>query len=176
MRRLSAVVCLFPLFFAIANVDARAQQNQFQVITGKDFEGAVPGQFYLEGQAIPVQKRNAALIETPGEVRTLFALLDTSGYGTDVTEKYKGMIITEGGLSIGGNALPVGSYGLGVKAAGATADAPKTFVVYNQAGAKVFECPASRDTELKRPRPLQVIAGKAGAARLYLERDWVELQ
>src|ERR1039457_5026395 len=41
-------------------------QNKFEVVTGKAFESAVPKDFYLEGNAIPTEKRNAILVKTPG--------------------------------------------------------------------------------------------------------------
>jgi hypothetical protein len=40
-------------------------------------------------------------------------LVDTSGYSTDVGEKYQGFQITEVKLSIEGSELPPGEYGFG---------------------------------------------------------------
>ena len=46
--------------------DHLGAQGEFEQVTGKAFDGAVPDQFYLETDAIPVQKRNAAFLRTPG--------------------------------------------------------------------------------------------------------------
>lgn len=174
MQRVTGVVFLVVVLAVMITVDVRAE-DQFQILTGKTFTGALPAQFYLEGQAIPTQKRNATLVKTPSGARVLFGLLDTSGYGSDITEKYHGMIITETRLSVCDNALDVGSYGFGMKV-GASPDQPKTFNVFDQAGKKVCSCEAKRDAELKQPRPLQVAPGKEGTARLYVGRDYVEVK
>ncbi len=159
----------------LASLGGLYAQGKFEVVTGADFDQSVPSQFYLEGKAIPTQKRNAALIRTPAGARVLFALLDTSGYGSDITQKYTGMMITEGKLSICGKSVDIGSYGMGLKTeqGGMT---PAAFDLYNQAGEKVLECEPARDESLSQPRPLQVIPQPDGNARLYLGRYWVELK
>jgi hypothetical protein len=172
-RVLMFSVCLLA-FLAFAGQMAVEAQGQFQVQTGQVFDQAVPGHFYLEGQAIPAQKRNASLVKGPNG-RSLFALLDTSGYGADITEKYHAMMITEGRLSVCGQNVEIGSYGIGLKTTPG-AEGPGTFFLYNQAGGKVFECEARRDANLAQPRPLQVVTGQNGGARLYIGRHFVELK
>jgi hypothetical protein len=150
-------------------------EGKFELITGKDFEGAVPKDFYLEGNAIPTEKRNSALLKTPSGSRVLVGLIDTTGYSSQIQKKYIGMLITEGDLSINGQRVGVGSYGVGLEkpAAGSSGDAK--LMVYNQAGTQVAECDAHKDADLKQPRPLQVVPGKDGV-RLYIERYWVEIR
>jgi hypothetical protein len=171
-RMLVVSVCLLT-FLASTALDVSAQ-GQFQVQTGEVFDQSVPGHFYLEGQAIPVQKRNAALVQGP-KGRSLFALLDTSGYGADITEKYHAMLITEAKLSICGKTAEIGSYGVGLKTTPG-AEGPGTFFLYNQAGEKIIECEARRDANLAQPRPLQVVTGQDGTARLYVGRHFVEVK
>ena len=150
-------------------------QGKFELVTGKDFESAVPKDFYLEGNAIPTEKRNTALLRTPGGARTLFGLIDTTGYSSQIQKKYIGMLITEGELSINRQKLGVGSYGFGLEKPAAGSSGDGKLMVYNQAGTRVVECAARKDAELKQPRPLQVVAEKDGA-RLYIERYWVEIK
>lgn len=88
-------------------------QNKFEVLTGKAFDSAVPKDFYLEGNAIPTEKRNAVLVKTPAGARAVFALIDTAGYSANIVTKYVGMIVTEGDLTVCGHKLTVGSYGFG---------------------------------------------------------------
>ena len=92
-------------------------QHPFELVTGKAFDSALPKDFYLEGNAIPTAKRNAVMVHTPSGARVLFSLLDTTGYASNIIEKYVGMIITEGDLSICGQKVTVGSYGFGWAAA-----------------------------------------------------------
>ena len=77
-------------------------QHQFEIVTGKAFDSALPKDFYLEGNAIPTAKRNAVMVHLPSGSRALFSLIDTSGYSADIIAKYIGMIITEGDVSICG--------------------------------------------------------------------------
>jgi hypothetical protein len=150
----------------------------FEVLSGKPFDQAVVTNFYLEGQAIPAQKRNMVLFKTPSGARVLVALLDTSGYGADITQKYLGMIITEGELGIGGKVLQPGSYGFGLTLLNPSGppSGSKGFYVYTQGGQKVMESKAVRDDLMSRAKPIQVLPRKDRLARLYVGRDWVELK
>ncbi len=150
----------------------------FEVLSGKAFDQAAVTNFYLEGQAIPAQKRNMVLIKNPAGARALIALLDTSGYGADITRKYNGLLITEGTLSIGGKTIQPGSYGFGLNLINPSGPptGSKMFNLYNQAGQKVMEYKAVRDELIPRPKPIQVQVRKDNIARLYVGRDWVELK
>lgn len=152
-----------------------AAQGDFAPVTGKSFDSAMPKDFYLEGNAIPTEKRNAALVKTPAGARVLFALIDTTGYSSQIKKKYIGMVIAEGGVNVCGVALGVGSYGFGLDKPAPNSNDDARFNLYNQAGEKAGDCAAKKDAELKMPRPLQVIPGKGGPARLYLGRYWLEL-
>jgi len=156
---------------------ARALQAQgsLELVAGKAFDQALPKDFYLEGNAIPTERRNAAMLKTPSGARLLLALLDTSGYSSQVQGKYLGMVITEGPISICGKALAVGSYGFGLKKPPGESDEPAEFFLYNQAGDKVAQCPASKDLVLEHPRPLEVFP-KGAATRWYLGRNIVEIK
>jgi hypothetical protein len=144
-----------------------AGQGGFALITGKTFDSAMVRDFYLEGNSIPVEKRNAALIRTPLGARVEFALLDTSGYSSQVQEKYSGMVISEGDISIGGAKLGVGSFGFGIKTPHPPDGADAEVFFYDQAGKQVGECRAQKSANLKVPRPLQVVLEGVGA-HLYL--------
>ena len=150
-------------------------QHQFEVVTGKAFDSALPKDFYLEGNAIPTAKRNAVMVHLPSGSRALFSLIDTSGYSADIIAKYIGMIITEGDVSICGQNVGVGSYGFGWSRPGTGVDGPGKFSLYNQAGGKVTECVTPRDAKLKQPRPLQMVVSGA-AAKLYYGRHYLELK
>ena len=159
----------------LANAGAALAQESFEQVTGKPFDGAVPRDFYLEGSAIPVEKRNAVLLRTPSGERVLMALLDTSGYSSQVQEKYVGMIVTELPLSLGSVMVGVGSYGIGLKKAGAGSGGKAELIVYDQVGARIGADAAKLDAGMKRPVPLQATLEKGLPARLYLGRYWVPL-
>lgn len=151
-------------------------QKGFETVTGKDFDAAVPKDFYLEGNSIPVQKRNAAMVHTPAGARAIFALIDTTGYSANIQTKYVGMIISEGDLNICGKKIGVGSYGFGWSRPDPAVDQPGKLSLYDQAGKAVAECATPRDGKLAQPRPLQVVVGKAGGARLYYGRHYSDVK
>ena len=167
---LSAILLLGP-----SNSRAFAQ-HKFELVTGKAFDSAMPKDFYLEGNAIPTEKRNAALLRLPSGARALFALIDTSGYSTDVQAKYAGMLIAEGDVTLCGHTVSVGSYGFGWAHPATGVEGGGTFSLYDQSGAKLAECATSRDAQIKQPRPLQVVIGSDGSARLYYGRQNLELK
>lgn len=177
MTRIQLVMCLVAATAVPGSWSPAAlAQQRFELVTGKAFDSAVPKDFYLEGNAIPTQKRNASLVKTPGGARALFALIDTAGYSADIVAKYIGMIITEGDLTICGQKVTVGSYGFGWARPGTGVDQPGKFSLYNQAGGAVAECTTPRDAALKQPRPLQAIVAPDGTARLYYGRHYIELR
>jgi methionine-rich copper-binding protein CopC len=162
-------IMLVLMAFAVGAQWAHAQKG-FKVVTGKVFDEAVPQDFYLEGNTIPTQKRNAALLITPSGHRLVVALLDTSGYSSRVQQKYTGMLINEGPVVVCGKQLEVGSYGMGLKMPPPQSDADADFFLYNLAGQKVCQCAVKKDNELKHPTPLQVVLKGEKEAILYLGR------
>jgi hypothetical protein len=153
-------------------------QGQFQIITGAQFDAAVVKSVNLEGKDRAVATRNATLLQSPSGGRAFLALLDTTGYASDVAaKKYVGTIVTEGGdLSIGGKTVGAGTYAFGWAVPPRGEEGPGTFSLYSQTGAKLAQCATPRDAELRTPRPLQVVVLKNGTARLYYGRHSVELR
>jgi hypothetical protein len=171
MKRLGAGGLILVAFAILMGMPKGAlAQGAFEQMTGKAFESAIPNDFYLEGNRIPVEKRNAALLKTPAGARLVLALIDTTGYSSQIQQKYIGMVITEGSVSVCSVPLSVGSYGFGLeKPAG-------KFFLYNQAGEKVGDCGAKKDSTVKQPKPLNIVLSKEAGARLYLGRYFLELK
>ena len=78
---------------AFAPVPAQAQDK----LEGKAFDSACVKDFYLEGNAIPTQKRNTVILKAADGARMVFGLLDTSGYSAEIQQKYAGMMIGSSG-------------------------------------------------------------------------------
>jgi hypothetical protein len=155
--------------------NARAQ-GSFEIVTGKAFDSAMPKDFYLEGNAIPTDKLNAVLLKSSSAPRVLFAVINTTGYSSQIKQKYMGMAITEGRVSVCGTPVDVGSYGFGLDKPAAPSTADAKFHLYNQAGTEVASCAAPRDAKIKVAKPLQVIVSKEGSAWLVLGRYKVEIK
>ena len=95
--------------------------------------------------------------------------MDSSGYSTEIRQKYQGYLLSEVVLEIQGQRLSVGAYGVGFLNGG-------RFVVMDLGAHDVIQVDSSRDTEIKRPVPLQVAGtSTVGKYRLYFGRDFVEL-
>jgi hypothetical protein len=167
----AVMVCLLAIW-----PNAALAQDGFEVVTGDAFTKAVPGDFYLEGNRIPVEKRNAALLKNGKGARVVVGLIDTTGYSSQIKQKYTGMVITETSISVCGTALGVGSYGFGLDRPAATSNADATFKIYNQAGEKLGECAAKKDDSIKAPKPLAVATEKMGPAKLELGKYVVEIK
>lgn len=177
MKKTLMLICFIAVACSLATwpTPARAQGG-YDAITGDAFNHAIPADFYLEGNHIPVEKRNAVLLKNPAGARVVFGLLDTTGYSSQIQQKYVGMLITETKIAVCGNAIGVGSYGFGLERPAATSTADAPFRLYNQAGEKVAECAAKKDDAVKQPKPLTVATPKGGPARLYLGKYVIDIK
>jgi len=93
--------------------------------------------------------------------------VDTGGYSSSVQERYQAYLITEVPLTIGGNRLPPGAYGVGFIN-------NNKFVVMDIGGRDLFVTDSQRDDALSRPTPLQLLADRTPQNyRLYSGRTFV---
>jgi hypothetical protein len=176
--KMRKVLCFGVVAYAcltFGTLSAAPAAAQCELVSGKEFDGAIVPNFYLEGNAIPVQKRNAVMVKCTGAQRMIFALLDTSGYSIDVQQKYLGMATIERKVSLGAATLAPGAYGLGLQKP-AAADQPAKLIIYDVGGQKVGETAAPVDAKLAQPTPLQVVVAKDQPVRLYLGRYSVEVR
>jgi hypothetical protein len=151
-------------------------QGTFEIVRGRKLKDAIPHDFYLEGSALPVETRNALLIKTPSGTRVLMALVVTSGWASQLPSKYSGMLISEGMVSLCGHPLMAGSYGFGLHRPAMHSLKGAEFVLYNQAGQKIWDCVTRKDLRLPEPRPLQAVLDSRHLARVYLGRYGLELR
>jgi hypothetical protein len=162
-----ALALAVAVLLALVPAPAQAQLTKLE---GKAFDVAVVKDFYLEGNAIPVQKRNTVVLKGADGKHMILGLLDTTGYSAEIQAKYVGMMIVERKVAVGGTTLGVGAYGFGL-VKGTPAEGPGKLVVYDVGGAKVAEAAAQWDAALAQPVPLQFTNG-----RLYVGRHWVEVK
>jgi hypothetical protein len=146
---------------------ALAQKATPHLLSVDELKKAIPAECYFLGQKSPTQLRNSAGFQLATGKITLAALVDSSGYSSDVQQKYQGLLITESKLSIGGSDLPAGEYGFGF--------AGDKFVVMIVANEDLLSSPYQTDTELKRPVPLKMAEDGAGY-KLYAGRKWIAIK
>jgi hypothetical protein len=136
------------------------------VLKPVDTQKLLPASVYYKAQSATTQLRNSGGVKFADGYFVLATMVDTSGYATDVAQKYQAYFITEVAIKIGGQSLPAGVYGVGFVA-------DNKFVVTDIGAHDVLMVSSSEDAGLKRPMPLEVTANPAGGFRLYAQRRYV---
>ncbi len=146
---------------------AGAASSKASVLSAVEAARILPPSVFFHGRTASLQGRNSGGVRFRDDSLMLVALVDTSGYSSQVQEKYQAYLITEAALVIDGHRLAPGAYGCGFVG--------DSFVVMDVGGHDVFTARATRDAGLERPRPLQVLSSGA-EYRLYAGRSYVSLR
>lgn len=152
---------------AILVAAAAAQSKPAGVVAASEMKTLVPSSYFYRGQSATVQMRNTSAVRTKDQKYVIAGLVDTSGYASDVAQKYQGLLITEVKLKIEGSELAPGQYGFGFVA--------DKFEVTDVGANDVLSVSAKSDADLKRPVPLK-ITQDGGAYRLCAGRKCVTVQ
>lgn len=139
-------------------------QTQTSILAGAELSRVVPPGFYFQGLSAPTQMRNAAAARFGNDRHLIAGLVDTSGYAADVRSKYEGFIITDTNITINGESLGIGAYGFGFSNDG-------KLNIMDLAGNQILSVASTKDSKLKRPRPLMMSPDGPGI-RLYGGRDY----
>src|SRR5215470_4517728 len=164
-NRCSLFVMLVMLAASLS-LAARAQ-DAVTVLTGAELTRVVPPGFYFQGLSAATQMRNAAAARLGDKRYVIAGLVDTSGYAADVRAKYEGFFITDSPIKINGSDLGTGAYGFGFSEDG-------KMQILDLAGSPVLTVSTTKDTDLKRPRPL-MMTKTADGVRFYNGRDYVTI-
>jgi hypothetical protein len=141
-----------------------ASQEAVRILQGAELTRVVPPGFYFKGLSAPTQTRNSAAVRN-GDRYVVAGLVDTSGYAADVRAKYEGFFITDSTITVGGSDVVTGAYGFGFTNDG-------KLKLLDLAGNEVLSVNTTKDTALRRPRPLMLMKS-ADEIRLYSGRDYV---
>ncbi len=156
------------LFWLLGSLLLSATEPSAGVLGADDLKRVVPASYFFRGQSASVQLRNAAGFRTADGKLVLAGLVDTSGYSSDVAEKYQGFLITEIKLSIEGSELPPGQYGFGFSK-------QDKFTVMDVGNNELLSVASHVDQNLQRAVPLKIVADQ-GSYRLYAGKKWVSLK
>lgn len=147
---------------------AQATSVEPKILNAAEAGAILPPSVYFRGQSASIQSRNSAGVRFSADALLLATLVDTSGYSSAIQQKYQAYLITESAIEISGHRLAPGAYGFGFVA-------NDTFLVMDIGGHDLFTTKSTRDAELRRPTPLQILAApSAHAYRLYAGRNFVE--
>ena len=155
-------------FLLLATFLISAQQEAAGVMSAEALKKVVPATYFFRGQSAPVQLRNSAGFRTADGMFTLTGLVDTSGYASDIQQKYQGFLITEVKLSLEGADLPAGAYGFGFEKDG-------KFIVMDVGAHDLLSVPFHTEQNLPRAVPLKIVSDQ-GSYRLYAGKKWVSLK
>jgi hypothetical protein len=167
MKRKSLQTAIFS-FCLLASLLLSATEPNPGVLGVEDVKRVVPTSYFFRGQSASVQLRNSTGFRGSEGKLVLTGLVDTSGYSSDVAEKYQGFLITEVKLSIEGSNLPPGEYGFGFSKDG-------KFTVMDVGENDLLSASSHLDENLHRAVPLQIVADQA-SYRLYAGKRWVSLK
>jgi hypothetical protein len=139
------------------------------VLSVADTQRLMPPSVFFQGQVASVQMRNSFGVRFKGGGLVLAGVVDTGGYSSAVQQKYQFYLLSDTGFELNGKRFTPGSYGCGFW--------EKNILVMDLGGNEVYRSPVAHDDAMTRPRPLQIVAGKAtDEYRLYLGRDYVTLR
>lgn len=151
----ASIVCLPNISFA---------QTKTEILTDEALKKVVPTSFYFAGQSAITQMRNTAAAQIGKERYVIVGLVDTSGYSTEISGKYEGFFITDSPLNLGGKTLGTGAYGFGFS--------KESLNIFDLSSKQILSVKINEDAEMKRPRPLMMIADAKGF-RLYKGKTYV---
>jgi hypothetical protein len=146
-----------------ANAQAAAAQDT--VLNAAEATKLLPPSVYFKGQSATTQLRNSGGVKFTDGFFVLATMVDTSGYSSDIAQKYQAYLIAEVPIKIEGHTLAAGIYGVGFVA-------ENQFVVLDVGAHDLFSVTSHKDEAMKRPMPLKVTADKDGF-RLYAGRSYV---
>jgi hypothetical protein len=169
-----ALVCLIALIAQTAAGQPSAttsNSTQASVLNAEETAKIMPASVFFRGQSASIQGRNSGGIRFGDKSLLLISLIDTSGYSSEVQERYQAYLITESAVDIDGHRLTPGAYGCGFLNG-------DNFVVMDLGGHDLFIARSMHDVDLRRPTPLQIVVSPstAGDYRLYAGRNYVSFR
>jgi len=157
---------LFLILTVAFSVSVNAQNTtNYEVLTDAALTKVVPTSFYFAGQSAETQARNTAAAKLGKDRFVIVGLVDTSGYSTEISGKYEGFFITDSPVKIGNKTLGTGAYGFGFSANG-------NVNFFDLSSKQILSVATTTDTEMKRPRPLQMTSDAKGV-RFYKGKSYV---
>jgi hypothetical protein len=174
LRTLATLALTLTLASSVATAQTSPEPSpkaEPSILTPAETEKILPATVFFSGQTAPVQGRNSAGVRLQNHHLVLTALIDTSGYSSQVQQKYQAYLITESPIEIGDHQLPPGAYGCGFLA-------NDIFVVMDLGAHDIFTAKSTPDTNLRRPKPLQILPSPDthSSYRLYVGRNYVTFQ
>jgi hypothetical protein len=163
LRAKALVIATAALVLAATSAVA---QNGGAVLTVAETTKLLPASVFFRGQSATTQLRNSGGVKFSDGMFVLATLVDTSGYSSDVSQKYQAYFITEVPIKIEGHDLAAGIYGIGFIPG-------QKFIVLDVGAHDLFTVASHSDADMKRPTPLKIVADGSNF-RLYEGRNYID--
>jgi hypothetical protein len=165
------VLCSAALLVSLAAL-AQSTNGKLQVLGEDRLKKLLPASVFLDGENVPTQQRNAALVQLANGKLMIASLIDTAGYSAAYQQKYIGVVLSQAPFALGSKQLEAGAYGFGRSKGD---DGAVTVHIYNLGGDEVAQLPTEKQDNLKPLKPLQVLTPSDGDARLFIGPNYVTL-
>src|SRR3954467_13320368 len=114
MKHSQRVVACSLLLAAVAFAQT-ANVKGVTVVSEQRLKQLLPATVFIDGENVPTQERNAALIQLPNGKVLLASLIDTAGYSSAYQDKYAGVLLSQTAFTLGAKSLDAGAYAIGEK-------------------------------------------------------------
>jgi hypothetical protein len=163
-------ISLLPLLsLALLATDVAAQK--ITPVSEQRLKQLLPATVFIDGENVPTQERNAAMVALPNGKVFLVSLIDTAGYSSAYQEKYSGILLSQTGFTLGSKSFDAGAYAFGRKKDGDSV----TLLVYSLGGDQLGQISTAKQDNLRPLKPLQIVVADDGSAKLYFGPYYVAL-
>ena len=163
-------ISLLPLLF-VALLATQVAAQKITPVSEQRLKQLLPATVFIDGENVPTQERNAAMVALPNGKVFLVSLIDTAGYSSAYQEKYSGVLLSQTGFTLGSKSFDAGAYAFGRKKDADTV----TLLVYSLGGDQLGQISTAKQDDLRPVKPLQIIVADDSSAKLYLGPYYVAL-
>src|SRR2546430_16158853 len=114
MKHSQRVIVCSLLLLAVA-VAQTAGTKGVTVVSEQRLKQLLPATVFIDGENVPTQERNAALVQFPDGKVLLASLIDTAGYSSAYQQKYAGVVLSQTGFALGSKNFTAGADAIGKK-------------------------------------------------------------
>jgi len=161
---------LLPLLF-LGLLATYAAAQKITPVSEQRLKQLLPATVFIDGENVPTQERNAAMVALPNGKILIASLIDTAGYSSAYQEKYSGVVLSQTGFTLGSKSFDAGAYAFGRKKDGDNV----TLILYNVGGDPLAQLTTAKQDNLRPLKPLQIVVADDGSARLYLGPYYIAL-
>ena len=155
----------------IGSLATQSAAQKVTPVSEQRLKQLLPATVFIDGENVPTQERNAAIVALRNSKLFLASLIDTAGYSSAYQEKYSGVILSQTGFTLASKPFDPGAYAFGRKKDGETV----MLLIYNLGGDQLAEMPTIKQENLRPVKPLQIVVSDDGSTRLYFGPYYIAL-